>query len=119
MSRPTGFWCPVCGDMKRMPTPFPWLGGNAWLHNGPCTTGHPVPVFEPLDVPEVTTWGESGGAEAVTLQINGSTPWWMLGDSHARVVDHSHSCGWWMSGPRVYTDTDVVAAINYVAGVRK
>lgn len=66
MTTPIGYWCPECGGLKRMPTPFPWLGGNAWLHNGPCTA-RPIPVYEPLAVPEVTTWGESGGDEVVCI----------------------------------------------------
>jgi hypothetical protein len=106
--------------MKKMPTPFHWLGGNAWLHNGPCTTGHPVPVFEPLDVPEETTWGESGGAEAVCVSQTAipSLVIWTLGDSMTRRADFWAGF-WWMTGDRTVENTDVVTAMNYVAGSKR
>jgi hypothetical protein len=60
------YWCPTCGDM-----PFvDFLGlERVIIHNVETCTATAIPVVEPLDVPEVTTWGESGGAEAVTCMV--------------------------------------------------
>jgi hypothetical protein len=40
------------------------MPGQAW-HHGVCDF-KAIPVYRPLDVPEPTTWGESGGEEAIT-----------------------------------------------------
>jgi hypothetical protein len=58
------YWCPMCGDVPTTPTM-----GIALLvtHKADCIGFHAIPVVEPLDVPEETTWGESGGAEAGAL----------------------------------------------------
>jgi len=81
------YWCPTCGDLES----FVFLGiANAIQHRSGCTLRE-IPVVEPLDVPEETTWGESGGAEAL--------------------------CHWKGPGGWCYTSSDVHARI--VAGVRK
>jgi hypothetical protein len=107
------YWCPMCGDVPATPTM-----GIALLvmHKADCIGFHAIPVVEPLDVPEVTTWGESGGAEAVTCHPNGKL-WWRLGDSNRRLVDRQSSTDrWFMSGPSIGVG-DVVEAMNWL--VRK
>jgi hypothetical protein len=77
-----------------------------------CTSTS-IPLVEPLDVPEVTTWGESGGAEAVCYgqAHDKAMRIWRLGDRAGY---------WWLTGGRHRVeDTDVVAAINYVAGRKR
>jgi hypothetical protein len=49
------YWCPMCGNVPAILV----------THKADCIGFHAIPVVEPLDVPEVTTWGESGGAEAL------------------------------------------------------
>ena len=73
VTKPTGYWCPMCGDLPDVTNPFPWIEGKAW-HHGACDF-KAIPVCTPLDVPEPTTWGESGGEEAVcwTLPNKAST----------------------------------------------
>lgn len=67
MTHPIGYWCPECGDLKEIINPFPWIDGKAFYHGG-CH-GLFIPVYKPLAVPEVTTWGESGGDEAVCFAV--------------------------------------------------
>jgi hypothetical protein len=67
-------------------------------------------------VPEPTTWGESGGAEAVCcyFEVN-DCPYMMLvcGSRFACIDDGAAA----VAGPRVCHDVpDIVDAINYVAG---
>jgi hypothetical protein len=87
-------------------------------HRGDCRSRE-IPLVEPLDVPEVTTWGESGGAEAVTLagQVyehggndndDKSTPYVVVYSGHTEHEYYRHG-----------KLLDVVTAINYVAGVRR
>lgn len=58
------YWCPTCDEV----TATDFLGiADMMQHRGGCRAKF-IPVVEPLDVPEVTTWGESGGAEAVCLR---------------------------------------------------
>lgn len=100
---PTGYWCPICGDLATTTNPFPWTPGTAWKHAVDCSGPFVfVPVFTPLAVPEVTTWGESGGVEAVTNEKGCFV--WRLGDSTKNMVGME--------------STDIVSAINYVAGAK-
>jgi hypothetical protein len=93
---------------------------DAIVHMVETCNSTSIPSVEPLDVPEVTTWGESGGADAVCLSQRESTSMvlWTLGDSMVRRADHWAGF-WWMTGDRVVENTDIVTAINYVAGVKR
>jgi hypothetical protein len=106
------YWCPMCGDLAPTANPFPWLPGTAYLH-GPACLGVLIPSVEPLAVPEPTTWGESGGADAVCLSVYFDEAVFIRDDVFAWV----DSIGWRVSdGDRVVENTDIVTAINYVAG---
>ena len=83
MTNPTGYWCPMCGDLNGIVRPWPWLPGTAWKHAVDCSGPFVfVPVYTPLAVPEETTWGESGGDEA---------EWWsgFMSPTEARTVIRS------------------------------
>ena len=108
------YWCPTCGDLES----FVFLGiANAIQHRDGCTLRE-IPVVEPLAVPEVTTWGESGGAGEVCLSV--------YFDSVVHIRDGVFawvdSMGWRVSDG-VWQDwqdvPDIVVAINYVAGVKR
>jgi hypothetical protein len=118
------YWCPMCGDVPATPTM-----GIALLvtHKADCIGFHAIPVVEPLDVPEVTTWGESGGAEAVTCRNAGwSTMTTVFHDEGRRWAYHEDG-QWAIAGSDVGADAgrvccdvpDVVDAINYVAGSKR
>jgi hypothetical protein len=82
------YWCPTCGDLEQIASPFPWIrDSHAWRHAVDCSGPFVfIPVVEPLDVPEVTTWGESGGAEAL-CHWRGPGGWcYTSADVHARIV---------------------------------
>ena len=110
------YWCPTCGEV----TATDFLGiADMMAHRAGCHAKF-IPVVEPLDVPEVTTWGESGGAEAVCVSQIESTSMvlWTIGDSMTRRADHWAGF-WWMTGNGGVENGDIVSAINYVAGVRR
>ena len=86
MTNPTGYWCPVHGD---------------------CQCYASIPVYTPLAVPEVTTWGESGGAEAVTASGTVGIMY-DLGGRAARWIWSNDNCDGW----------DMAKQINYVAGAK-
>lgn len=91
------YWCPTCGEMES----FVFLGiANAIKHRDGCTLRE-IPVVEPLAVPEVTTWGESGGVDAVCLSVYFDDTIYLRGRLFAP------------------GDRNIVAAINYVAGVKR
>lgn len=70
MTTPIGYWCPECGDLSTTTNPFPWTPGTAWKHAVDCAGPFMfIPVYEPLAVPEPTTWGESGGDVAVCWKL--------------------------------------------------
>jgi hypothetical protein len=107
------YWCPTCGDLES----FVFLGiANAIQHRDGCTLRE-IPVVEHLAVPEVTTWGESGGADAVCCYFEvDDAPYMMLvrGRRFGCIDDGAAA----VAGPRVCHDVpDIVEAINYVAGV--
>jgi len=90
------YWCPTCGEMES----FVFLGiANAIQHREGCTDRE-IPSVEPLAVPEPTTWGESGGVDAVCLSVYFDDTIYLRGRLFAPA------------------DRDVVTAINYVAGVK-
>jgi len=110
------YWCPTCGDLES----HHWFGGVYIVsHKHPCESKREIPIVVPLDVPEVTTWGESGGAGEVCVSQTAipSMVIWTLGDSMTRRCD-LWAGFWWMTGERTVENTDIVTAINYVAGVR-
>jgi hypothetical protein len=110
------YWCPTCGDLES----FVFLGiANAIRHRDGCSLRE-IPSVDPLDVPEETTWGESGGAGEVCVSQTAipSMVIWTLGDSMTRRADFWAGF-WWMTGDRTVENTDVVVAINYVAGVKR
>ena len=91
------YWCPTCGEMES----FVFLGiANAIKHRDGCTLRE-IPVVETLAVPEVTTWGESGGVDAVCLSVYFDDTIYLRGRLFAP------------------GDRNIVAAINYVAGVKR
>ena len=65
-------WCPTCGEI--IPSDFLGLA-DAIVHIADECVSTSIPLVEPLAVPEPTTWGESGGDEAVcwTLPNKAST----------------------------------------------
>lgn len=91
------YWCPTCGEMES----FVFLGiANAIKHRDGCILRE-IPVVEPLAVPEVTTWGESGGVDAVCLSVYFDDTIYLRGRLFAP------------------GDRNIVDAINYVAGVKR
>lgn len=106
------YWCPTCGDVPAIQTM-----GIALLvtHKADCIGFHAIPVVEPLDVPEVTTWGESGGAEAVCLRAYFDDVIYIRG----RLFTFPDLDSWVISDGQRASHPDVVTAINYVAGVRR
>jgi len=91
------YWCPTCGDLETIQN---FMGiGMANVHRGDCTA-NAIPVVEPLAVPEVTTWGESGGVDAVCLSVYFDDTIYLRGRLFAP------------------GDRNIVTAINYVAGVK-
>jgi hypothetical protein len=71
-------------------------------------------TIEPLATPEPTTWGESGGAEAITTHINSATPWWMVGDNDRAVVDRYSDLYWMRQHGKRQVYGDVVDAMNFL-----
>jgi len=105
------YWCPMCGDLTSCD-----FAGIADLvpHREHCQTLTEIPSVDPLDVPEPTTWGESGGAEAVCLRFYFDDAVYIRDGVFAWV----DSMGWRVSDGDVWQDMpDIVDAINYVAGV--
>lgn len=49
-TKPDGYWCAECGDLVVKPHPT-MAGITAWQHTDGCT-GHTLPRFTPLAVPE-------------------------------------------------------------------
>ena len=62
--KPDGYWCPQCGDLT---LDMRALSDSASDHCQEVA----IPRFVPLAVPEVTTWGESGGGSAVCCEHMG------------------------------------------------
>ena len=124
MTNPTGYWCPLCGDLPETHNPFPWIDGKAF-HHVKCP-GKIVPVYRPLDVPEVTTWGESGGAEAVTCRDSGWSTmatvyhvddghrWAYHEDGHWAIAGHGVTA----KAGSVCHDTDITTAMNFLVGAK-
>jgi hypothetical protein len=77
-------WCPVCEDVAE----------------GKLCLADSIPSVDPLDVPEPTTWGESGGSDAVCLSVYFDDEIYTRGRLFAPA------------------DRDIVDGINYVAGVK-
>lgn len=114
MTKPTGYWCPMCGDLPETSNPFPWMPGQAW-HHGACDF-RAIPVCTPLDVPEPTTWGESHpvGAVCAYFEIDDCPYQMLVCGQRLACIDGDAAA---VAGPRVCHDVDdVVQAINYVAG---
>ena len=113
MTKPTGYWCPMCGGLEQTPNPFPWMPGQAW-HHGACDF-RAIPVYTPLDVPEQTTWSESGGDEAITLHDVVTFCVWMVGDNASTFVDHYDGESYWMAEHgECMIQGDVVDAMNFL-----
>ena len=112
------YWCPTCKEI----TPSDFMGlANAIVHTVETCNSTSIPVVEPLDVPEVTTWGESGGAGEVCYgqAHDKAMRIWRLGDDDRVRVDFWAGY-WWLTGGRHRVEnTDIVDAINYVAGVER
>ena len=114
-SEPIAWYCPRLGVTWRNPR----------HHAEECWGDYPcleklIPVHTPLAVPEETTWGESGGAEAITLHINSVTPWWMVGDNHRASFDHYADMYWIAEhGKSIVVEGDVVDAMNWLARSKK
>jgi len=105
------YWCPTCGEV--IATQF--LGiADMMQHRDGCTLRE-IPRVEPLDVPEVTTWGESGGAEAVCLRAYFDDVIYIRG----RLFTFPDLDSWVISDGQGASHTDVVTAINYVAGSKR
>ena len=104
-NKPIGYWCPLCGDLKEISNPFPWIDGKAF-HHGHCP-GLFIPVYRRLDVPEVTTWGESGGYHAITTS-GAFGIIFALGGRETRLIWSNVDCEGW----------DMAEQINYVAGAK-
>ena len=118
MTKPIGYWCPMCGDLPTTHNPFPWVPGQAW-HHGACDF-RAIPVCTPLDVPEPTTWGESGGEEAITLHINSATPWWMVGENFRASVDNYRDMYWIAEhGKSIVVEGSIVDAMNWLERSKK
>lgn len=109
------YWCPMCGDLES----WGFIGIAEVIRHRDGCKDREIPSVEPLDVPEVTTWGESGGAEAVCCYFEvDDCPYMMLvcGQRFGCIDDGAAA----VAGPRVCHDVpDIVEAINYVAGVRR
>jgi hypothetical protein len=101
------------------------MPGQAW-HHGVCDF-RAIPVYRPLDVPEPTTWGESGGDEAITLHdvvTNVGTFYVrMVGDNVSTFVDHydgDDGESYWMAEHgRCLIPGDVVDAMNFLERSKK
>lgn len=81
-------------------------------------------TVEPLATSEPTTWGESGGEEAITLHDSifnvGSIPRWMVGDNVSAFVDNYPDHHWWMAEHgKCLVVGDVVIAINFLERSKK
>ncbi len=105
------YWCPTCGEV----TATDFLGiADMMQHRAGCRDKF-IPVVEPLDVPEVTTLDESDLADGMVVSLIG----YRSGVFRVCTPDtHTYDGNHWCSSER-HTDTDVVTAINYVAGVRR
>lgn len=110
------YWCPTCGDLTS--TDFAGIA-DLVPHREHCQTLREIPVVEPLDVPEVTTWGESHPVGAVCCYFERlDDPYMMLvcGRRFGCIDDGAAA----VAGPGVCHDVpDIVTAINYVAGVKR
>jgi hypothetical protein len=111
------YWCPTCGETSA--TDFIGIA-DMMAHREGCRAKF-IPLVVPLDVPEVTTWGESGGAGEVCLDDGihqmgrgrgkGRNERWALQRNH----DPDR---WFVAHGRHDFDADAVIAINHVVGVR-
>lgn len=109
----------MCGDLSSR---HMHDGVHIVPHNDGCTA-NAIPSVEPLAVPEPTTWGESGGADAVCLRVYFDDAVYIRDDVFAWV----DSMGWRVSDGDVWRCVvdwshrldDIVTAINYVAGVTR
>ena len=114
ITNPTGYRCPVCGDLE----PIPWALAPAWRHTVDHSLTVPVvPVFKPLATPEPTTWGESHPVGAVCSFFEIDDPYMMIVSGRRFACIDGDAAA--VAGPRVCHDVDdVVQAINYVAGAK-
>ena len=94
----------MCGDLPT--TPMMGIAILA-LHKADCIGFHAIPVYRPLDVPEVTTWGESGGYHAITTYGTFGIIF-ALGGRETRLIWSNVDCEGW----------DMAEQINYVAGAK-
>jgi hypothetical protein len=102
----------MCGDLTS--TDFAGIA-DLVPHREHCQTLTEIPSVEPLAVPEPTTWGESGGADAVCLRVYFDDAVFIRDDVFAWV----DSMGWRVSDGDVWRCVDdIVDGINYVAGVK-
>lgn len=118
-SKPVGWWCPECGHTE----PERWTQTLCGETDRPTTA---IPIYLPLPTPEPTTWGESGGDDAVcnVLAMDGTTNL-MLGfesgpdDMHyAHVDDTDRECFISIDtadGSSPLEDDDWCGAIRHVA----
>lgn len=102
----------MCGDLPETTNPFPWMPGQAW-HHGACDF-KAIPVCTPLATPEPTTWGESGGDEAITLHDNSATPSLMVGDNGHNFVANYRDIYWMAEHGKGLVEGDVVQAMNFL-----
>ena len=98
---------------------------RAYLHRDTVSTGRreAIPSFTPLAAPEMTTWGESGGDEAITLHDSignvGSIPRWMVGDNAWHFVDHYSEHYWMRQHGKRQVYGDVIQAMNFLERTKK
>lgn len=75
-----------------------------------------IPTFKPLDVPEETTWGESGGAEAVCLRVYFDDIIYICG---RRFMFDDYTGIGVSNGESHHIVPDITTAINYIADSKR
>lgn len=115
------YWCQTCGEI----TPTDLFGlADIVVHTKTCVSTS-IPFVEPLAVPEPTTWGESGGDEAITLSdvvANvGTFHVWMVGDNASTFVDqYDDGESYWLAEHgECMVPGDVVQAMNFLERSKK
>ncbi len=110
MTQPTGYWCPLCGDLPTTPNPFLWIPGKAWHHG--CCAFVAIPRFKPLDVPEVTTWDSPEMVTAIDdISLVYASPDAVVSERFNFIVASRYV------DPGI-SGMDTPTAINYVAGAK-
>lgn len=105
------YWCQTCGEI----TPTDFLGlADVIVHTADDCVSTSIPLVEPLATPEPTTWGESGGDEAITLHDNSATPSLMVGDNGRNFVANYRDIYWMAEHGKGLVEGDVVQAINFL-----